>query len=108
MLAVAVSVRHRDFEFGTEFRPETRAPDDVWELFGEGYRVNPRYLVTENDHEMVRLWRLFREGHLPESGGAGEQAAAMLDAFGIMSAAESDLASEIEETRKQGATKENR
>jgi|TARA_B100000315_G_C14360590_1_gene488275 hypothetical protein len=100
MLAVAVSVRHRDFEFGQEFTPENPSPDNVWELFGTGYRINPRYLVTDNDHEMIRLWRLFREGHLPESGGAGEQAAAMLDAFGIMSAAESDLASEIEETRR--------
>ena len=103
MLAVAVSVRPRDFEFGQEFTLENPSPDDVWELFGEGYRVNPRYLVTDNDREMVRLWRLFKEGHLPESGGTGEQAAAMLDAFGIMTAAESELASEIEETRRRTA-----
>lgn len=56
---------------------------------------------------MVRLWRAYRPppgridgmagglipvtGHLPESGGAGEQAAAMMDAFEIMSAAEAEF-----------------
>ena len=68
---------------------------------------SPVFGLRPNDHEMVRLWRLFREGHLPESGGAGEQSAAMLDAFGILSAAELELATEIEETRRQGAPKEN-
>lgn len=56
---------------------------------------------------MVRLWRAYHPhpgriggmaagilpivGHLPESGGVGEQAAVMLDAFEIMTAAEADL-----------------
>jgi hypothetical protein len=44
---------------------------------------------------MVKLWRLFTggmaPGFLPESGGLMDQAAIMIDAFGIMSAAESDL-----------------
>ncbi len=56
---------------------------------------------------MVRLWRAYRPqpgridgmasgvipvpGHLPESGGYGEQAAVMMEAFAIMSAAEAEL-----------------
>lgn len=56
---------------------------------------------------MVSLWRAFRPrpgqiggmaagvvpvaGHLPESGGYGEQAAVMLDAFDAMTAAEAEL-----------------
>lgn len=59
---------------------------------------------------MVRLWRAYRPspgrlgglvqgvvpvvGHLPEAGGAGEQAAIMLDAFAIMDSAEAELLSE--------------
>lgn len=40
---------------------------------------------------MVRLWSLYRGGgmgvgHLPETGGAGDQAAIMIDAFGVMEA----------------------
>jgi hypothetical protein len=56
---------------------------------------------------MLRLWRAYCpapgriggaaaglvpvSGHLPERGGSGDQAAIMLDAFAIMSAAEVDL-----------------
>lgn len=56
---------------------------------------------------MVRYWRAYRPhpgriggmaagiipatGHLPESGGYGDQAAIMLDAFEIMSGAEAEL-----------------
>lgn len=31
-------------------------------------------------------------GYLPESGGLGDQAAVMIDAFGVMDAAEAQLA----------------
>lgn len=56
---------------------------------------------------MVQLWRISRPqpgriggmaagivpvaGHLPEAGGAGDQAAIMLDAFAIMDRAEAEL-----------------
>lgn len=56
---------------------------------------------------MVRLWRAYRPpmgriggmaagllpvtGHLPQTGGYGDQPAIMLDAFDVMSAYESEL-----------------
>lgn len=43
---------------------------------------------------MLDLWRLFQSSMtplLPEAGGTGDQAALMLDAFAIMSAAEAKL-----------------
>jgi len=105
---VAVCVRPRDFDYGAEYTPENPALRDVWELFGEGYRVNPRYLVADDDLEMVRLWRLFQQGHLPDEGGVMDQAAAMIDAFGIMTAAETELAREIDDARRRGDRKGER
>lgn len=44
---------------------------------------------------MVRLWRLYQGGgmggHLPDGGGSLDQAAIMLDAFGVMSSTEAAL-----------------
>lgn len=76
-------------------------------MFGETFDENPRKLLSDGDFEMVRLWRAAHPpagriagmaggiipvtGHLPESGGYGEQAAVMLDAFDAMSAAEAEL-----------------
>jgi hypothetical protein len=97
---VAVCVCPRDFEFGVEYTADAPAPHDVWELFGEGYRVNPRYLVTDDALEMVSIWRLFQQGHPPDWGGVMDQAATMIGAFGIMSSAESDLARDLEEARR--------
>jgi hypothetical protein len=96
---VAVCVRRRDFEFGVEYTLDAPAPHDVWELFGAGYRVNPRHLVTDDALEMVSIWRLFQQGLLPDEGGVVDQAAAMIDAFGIMSSAEGELAKDLEEAR---------
>ena len=97
---MAVCVRPRDFEFGVEYTLEAPATHEVWELFDEGYGVNPRYLVTEDALEMISLWRLFQQGHLPDRGGVMDQAAAMIDAFGIMSSAEGELAKDLEEARR--------
>lgn len=97
---MAVAVRPRDFNYGSEHTSEDPATHDVWELFGEGYRVNPRHLVTDDDLDMIRLWRLFQQGHLPDTGGVMDQPAAMIDGFGIMAAAEADLARELEEVRR--------
>jgi hypothetical protein len=72
----------------------------VWELFGNGHRVNPRYLVSDDALEMVSIWRLFQQGHLPDAGGIMDQAAPMIDAIGIMSSAESELARDLEEARR--------
>ncbi|MDP6346240.1 MAG: hypothetical protein QF491_22075 [Alphaproteobacteria bacterium] len=97
---MAVCVRPRDFEFCIEYTPKTPAAHDVWELFGERYRVNPRYLVTDDALEMVSIWRLFQQGHLADQGGVMDQAAAMIDAFGIMAAAEGELTRDLEEARR--------
>ena len=97
---MAVCVRPRDFEFGIEYTPEVPAPHEVWELFGKGYRVNPRYLVTDDALEMVSIWRLFQQGHLADRGGVMDQAAPMIDAFGIMTSAESELTRDLEEARR--------
>jgi hypothetical protein len=96
---VAVCVRPRDFEFGAEYTLEAPAPHPIWDLFDEGYCVNPRHLVTDDALEMVSLWRLFQQGHLPGRGGVMDQVAAMIDAFGIMTAAEGELAKDLEEAR---------
>jgi hypothetical protein len=89
-LAVAIAIKPREFAGGI-----AAADGSNWELFGEKYAENPKFKLTENDMEMVKLWRLFTggmaPGFLPESGGLMDQAAIMIDAFGIMSAAESDL-----------------
>ncbi len=64
-------------------------------MYGESYTENPRFLLTEADFEMVRLWRLFRSGwgagYLPDPGGVLDQPNAMLDAFALMSEAEATL-----------------
>jgi hypothetical protein len=53
---------------------------------------------------MARLWRLacpgMGAGHLPDAGGAGEQAAIMMDAFAVMSAAEAELRKANEPDRR--------
>jgi hypothetical protein len=65
-------------------------------VFGELYDTNPRFLLSENDLEMVSLWRLFQgsefaSGYLPDSGGVMEQPAIMMDAFAVMNHAEAEL-----------------
>lgn len=86
-----MAVRPGDFgDFDT-------APDgSEWELFGEVYATNPRKLLDAGSHDMLRLWRMFQGGMagvgvLPDDGGSGRQAAIMLDAFSVMSAAEAEL-----------------
>ena len=37
--------------------------------------VHPEYLVTDEDWEVLRLARNWREGVLPEAGGVGDQSA---------------------------------
>ena len=105
---MAVAVRPRDFDYGIEYTSEHPAPHDVWELFGEGYRVNPRHLVIEDDFEMVRVWRLFQQGHLPDVGGVMDQAAAMIDAFEIMAAAEAEFARELDDARRHSLGKNDK
>lgn len=56
-------------------------------------------LIGEGEIEMLRLWRAYRgggmgPGHLPEAGGLMDQAAIILAAFDIMSAAEAELKGE--------------
>lgn len=67
-----------------------RAVDgSAWDVDGEVYPINPRLLVQPGTWETVRLWDCARGGAgLPEAGGAGEQAAVMLDAFEVLEEAE--------------------
>lgn len=78
------------------YRGGATAPDgSAWELFGERYPTNPRLGLDDNAFEMVRLWRLYQggmaPGWLPDPGGVLDQAAILLDAFAVMSAAEAAL-----------------
>ncbi len=68
---------------------------------------NPRLRLPPEYLEMIEYWRAYApppgriggmaagylpaHGHLPEAGGYGDQAAIMLDAFAVMSAAEAEL-----------------
>lgn len=84
------------------------APDgSAWEIDGVLYERNPAGAVPPWAIDMLTLWRAYAPppgriagmaagvirstGHLPEAGGAGEQAAIMLDAFECMTAAEAQI-----------------
>lgn len=78
-----------------------------WMLDGQVVMENPRLHVGPGEVEMLVLWRQYAPrpgriagmaagilpvvGHLPEAGGVGDQAAIMIDAFEIMSAAQQRL-----------------
>ncbi len=73
-----------------------QAPDgSQWEVLGDLYSINPRFLLSEDDYDMLRLWQMFQSsfgaGHLPEGGGVMDQPALMLDAYAAMSAAYNTL-----------------
>jgi hypothetical protein len=69
----------------SDFSGDKYAPDGSnWQLDNQIYETNPRLLLSDNDFEMVNLWQMFKEGHLPDSGGMMDQAAIMIDAFIIM------------------------
>ena len=93
---MAVAARPGHFEGGAE-----AADGSAWELFGERHETNPKLLLGQDEAEMVRLWRMtrggdFGQGPMPEAGGVMDQAAIMLDAFAVMSAAEAELTRERE------------
>jgi len=79
------------------FAGGARAPDgSAWEVLGERHARNPRLALDGNDLAMLRLWSMARGtglggGVLPDAGGAHDQAAIMLEAFAIMSAADAEL-----------------
>lgn len=90
-LAVAIARRPEAYRGGAQ------SPDgSAWEIDGRRYETNPRLLLSANELEMVRLWRLYQggfgPGHLPDPGGSLDQAAIMIDAFAIMSAEDARLA----------------
>lgn len=71
---------------------ETAPDGSAWELFGERYPRNPRFLVTAESLETLRLWRYARggmagPGPLPEAGGLLDQSAWLMAAFDVMSGA---------------------
>ena len=51
---------------------------------------------------MLRLWQLYLSGHLPDAGGAMDQAAVMIDAFAAMSAAKMELEKQHDATTGGG------
>lgn len=55
---------------------------------------------------MLGLWQMYRGGgmgggHLPDAGGAGDQAAIMMDCFRVMDAALAELEEEAERNRQR-------
>lgn len=65
-------------------------------LDGEEYTENPRKLITPAWLDFVQLWFACQgaEGaiaHWPDGGGVGDQAAWVVDAFGILGAAEARM-----------------
>ena len=90
---------------------ETIYPESLggkgWMVDGQVVMENPRMYVGPGEAEMLVLWRQYAPlpgriagmaaglipvtGHLPEAGGVGDQAAIMIDAFEIMTAAQQRL-----------------
>lgn len=66
-------------------------PDPLMDVLGDLWQFNPRWVVTDGEKEMVRLWAmgggLDGVSHLPEAGGLLDQAAVMVDAFAIITSA---------------------
>jgi len=79
-------------------QPEDGGPG--WQPFGPAgplYPINPRLVVEPWAWDMLPLWRLYQgggmggAGHLPDAGGSLDQAAVMIEAFGLMTATEREL-----------------
>lgn len=66
-----------------------------WEICGEIYKTNPKNLLEPQIFDMVTLWRAYQggmgSGILPDGGGLLDQANIMIEAFNIMSYAETRL-----------------
>lgn len=72
----------------------------------EEWPENPRWMVPDAFHALVRLWATCRigmggYGSWPDAGGVNEQAAWLLDAFAVLSGAEADL-DRVERDRRGG------
>lgn len=59
------------------------------------FDTNPRFLLSQGDYDMLRLWRLFAPGmgagYLPDYGGVLDQSSVMMDAYAFMSSTEKEL-----------------
>jgi hypothetical protein len=69
------------------------------------YAGNPRLLIPAAWHEFVLLWATCRGGmggiaHWPDSGGVGDQAAWIVDAFGALGSMDAEM--QRDEDRRRG------
>jgi len=66
-----------------------------WRIGEDLYPTNPKLILTEADWAMVSIWGMWRaaEGvaHLPDAGGAGDEATTMIDAMTVMDAAAAEV-----------------
>lgn len=73
-------------------------PEDggEWLVAGEPVSGNPRLTISQPWHDFVRLWAACRGGmggiaHWPDGGGVGDQAAWVVDAFGMLAGIDARL-----------------
>jgi hypothetical protein len=80
------------------FPPNVRPPEGgSWLAGGRSWAVNPRYAIPPAYFHVVRLWNRCASGmggfaQLPEPGGVNAQPAWLMEAFGILSAADAKAA----------------
>jgi hypothetical protein len=77
--------------------PQTARPPEGgnWQAGGREWRINPRYALPEAYFHVVGLWNRCQGGmggyaQLPEPGGMNAQPAWLINAFGVLSAAEAE------------------
>jgi hypothetical protein len=66
-----------------------------WLVGGQEWAENPRIIVQAGWHEFVRLWGTCRGdagiAHWPDAGGIGDQAAWVIDAFGLLESLNAEM-----------------
>lgn len=67
-----------------------RAPYPKWRIGDETFQTCPRFLVTEESAQMLRLYGHYDAGHLPFPGGILDQPAAFVEAVEIIRRAVQD------------------
>jgi hypothetical protein len=78
-----------EFDGYGEFSPDYWSwPKPVVEVLGDAWHFSPKCWLTDDDHEVVRLWASAGgfDGlrHLPQAGGLLDQSALLSDAFRVV------------------------